>query len=235
MNALLDKNVIQRCTGLRRRSGNGFDCARHLRFAAGGARAERPNQSAEYCGTVLGAQPDYYFGNAGEEEIYIGSAAGCRATFTSEWKFWCLLRDNSCASGASRILILYWRIIGRRAFVAGRDVLRAWQPMHGKRNRKAPTGAAAFSAQDYLISVAEGKQSNAPRCGSGEEAGFRWEGKIIAMIIYFLRHASAGEPLVNPKKDEKRALDKEGIEQCGYVGRALAAIEAQVDVIISSR
>src|ERR1700719_2513066 len=54
------------------------------------------------------------------------------------------------------------------------------------------------------------------------------------MIIYFLRHASAGEHLVNPKKDEKRALDKEGIEQCGYVGRALAAIEAQVDVIIAS-
>src|SRR5260370_15588347 len=54
------------------------------------------------------------------------------------------------------------------------------------------------------------------------------------MIIYFLRHASAGEHLVNPKNDEKRALDKDGIEQCGYVGRALAAIEAQVDVIISS-
>src|SRR5258706_5962704 len=54
------------------------------------------------------------------------------------------------------------------------------------------------------------------------------------MIIYFLRHASAGEPFVNPKKDEKRALDKEGIEQCGYVGRALAAIDAQVDCIVSS-
>jgi phosphohistidine phosphatase len=54
------------------------------------------------------------------------------------------------------------------------------------------------------------------------------------MIIYFLRHASAGERFVNPKKDEKRALDKEGIEQCGYVGRALAAIDAQVEVIISS-
>ena len=51
------------------------------------------------------------------------------------------------------------------------------------------------------------------------------------MIIYFLRHASAGEPFANPKKDEKRALDKEGIEQCGYVGRALAAMDAQVDVI----
>ena len=54
------------------------------------------------------------------------------------------------------------------------------------------------------------------------------------MIIYFLRHASAGEHLVNPKKDDQRALDKDGIEQCGYVGRALAAIEAQVDVIVSS-
>src|SRR5579864_6302788 len=54
------------------------------------------------------------------------------------------------------------------------------------------------------------------------------------MILYFLRHASAGEHFVNPKKDEKRALDKEGIEQCGYVGRALTALDVQVDVIVSS-
>jgi phosphohistidine phosphatase len=54
------------------------------------------------------------------------------------------------------------------------------------------------------------------------------------MILYFLRHASAGEHFVNPKKDEKRALDKEGIEQCGYVGRALAALQTQVDVVVSS-
>lgn len=54
------------------------------------------------------------------------------------------------------------------------------------------------------------------------------------MILYFLRHANAGEHLVNPKKDEKRALDKEGIEQCGFVGRAMAALDAQVDCIVSS-
>jgi phosphohistidine phosphatase len=54
------------------------------------------------------------------------------------------------------------------------------------------------------------------------------------MIVYFLRHANAGERLSSPKKDEKRGLDKEGIEQCGYVGRALAAMEVQVDAIISS-
>ncbi|MGA2414456.1 MAG: histidine phosphatase family protein [Candidatus Sulfotelmatobacter sp.] len=54
------------------------------------------------------------------------------------------------------------------------------------------------------------------------------------MIIYFLRHASAGAHFVNPKKDEKRALDQEGIEQCGYVGRALAALDVHVDCLISS-
>jgi phosphohistidine phosphatase len=54
------------------------------------------------------------------------------------------------------------------------------------------------------------------------------------MILYFLRHANAGERLPNPRKDEKRALDPDGIEQCGYVGRALAALEVQVDAIASS-
>src|SRR4029077_13491553 len=55
------------------------------------------------------------------------------------------------------------------------------------------------------------------------------------MVLYFLRHASAGEPVSNPRKDEKRALDETGVEQCGYVGRALAALAAQVDVMLSSR
>jgi phosphohistidine phosphatase len=54
------------------------------------------------------------------------------------------------------------------------------------------------------------------------------------MIIYFFRHANAGESLSNPKKDEKRALDRDGIEQCGLAGRALVALDASVDVIISS-
>ena len=54
------------------------------------------------------------------------------------------------------------------------------------------------------------------------------------MIIYFLRHANAGERMSNLKKDEKRALDEAGIEQCGVVGRALAALDVQVDVIVSS-
>jgi phosphohistidine phosphatase len=54
------------------------------------------------------------------------------------------------------------------------------------------------------------------------------------MIIYMVRHANAGQHLSNPKKDEKRPLDAAGIEQCGIVGRALAALNVQPDVIISS-
>ncbi|MBZ5597149.1 MAG: histidine phosphatase family protein [Acidobacteriia bacterium] len=54
------------------------------------------------------------------------------------------------------------------------------------------------------------------------------------MIVYFLRHASAGERMNNPAKDDKRALDRAGIEQCGDVGRALLALDVQVDMIISS-
>jgi phosphohistidine phosphatase len=54
------------------------------------------------------------------------------------------------------------------------------------------------------------------------------------MIIFFVRHASAGQNMVNPKKDEKRPLDSEGIEQCNSVGRALAALNVQPDVVISS-
>lgn len=54
------------------------------------------------------------------------------------------------------------------------------------------------------------------------------------MEIYLLRHASAGEPLSNPKKDAKRPLDEEGILQTRYIGRLLAQLDVQLDLIVSS-
>jgi phosphohistidine phosphatase len=54
------------------------------------------------------------------------------------------------------------------------------------------------------------------------------------MIIYFLRHANAGQKRLNPVVDEKRPLDKEGIEQCRYVGRLLNSMDVHVDLILSS-
>jgi phosphohistidine phosphatase len=54
------------------------------------------------------------------------------------------------------------------------------------------------------------------------------------MIVYFLRHAMAGQRRPNPIQDEKRPLDKEGIEQCRYVGQVLYAMDSHVDLILSS-
>jgi phosphohistidine phosphatase len=54
------------------------------------------------------------------------------------------------------------------------------------------------------------------------------------MIIYFMRHANAGEKRANPAKDEKRPLDKDGVLQCRYVGALLAALDVQVDQVITS-
>lgn len=54
------------------------------------------------------------------------------------------------------------------------------------------------------------------------------------MIVYFLRHASAGHHLANPAQDEKRPLDDQGIGQCTEVGRALNAMDVHVDAVISS-
>jgi phosphohistidine phosphatase len=54
------------------------------------------------------------------------------------------------------------------------------------------------------------------------------------MIIYFLRHASAGKKAVSPKKDERRPLDQEGILQARYIGSLLASLDVQVEHILSS-
>jgi phosphohistidine phosphatase len=54
------------------------------------------------------------------------------------------------------------------------------------------------------------------------------------MIVYFLRHVSAGQHKVLPKEEEKRPIDKIGEQQCHVMGRALAALGVEVDAIISS-
>ena len=54
------------------------------------------------------------------------------------------------------------------------------------------------------------------------------------MEIYFLRHANAGEPKLDPTSDEERPIDKLGIEQSHNVGRALAALDLRLDAVMSS-
>src|ERR1700758_3026076 len=54
------------------------------------------------------------------------------------------------------------------------------------------------------------------------------------MNLYLMRHANAGLVRVNPLLDKKRALIKEGKDQCMLMARVLSALKVQVDVIVSS-
>ena len=54
------------------------------------------------------------------------------------------------------------------------------------------------------------------------------------MIIYFLRHASAGKKKLSGSQDERRPLDEEGILQARYMGRMLATLDVHVEHIVSS-
>jgi phosphohistidine phosphatase len=54
------------------------------------------------------------------------------------------------------------------------------------------------------------------------------------MNLYLMRHADAGVPRENPVLDAKRALIKDGKEQCMLMARVLSALKVQVDVIVSS-
>ncbi|MGB8985270.1 MAG: RNA degradosome polyphosphate kinase, partial [Candidatus Sulfotelmatobacter sp.] len=166
MNALLDKNVIQ---ALYRASQAGVDIDLIVR----GICALRPGvrglsdriKVRSIVGRFLEHSRIYYFGNAGEEEIYIGSADWMPRNLYERVEVLVPLRDEFIRERVRREILDSLLADNRKARILLRDAtyIRAWQPVRGKRNRRPPTGAAAFSAQDYLISVAEGKQvSSAP-------------------------------------------------------------------------
>ena len=54
------------------------------------------------------------------------------------------------------------------------------------------------------------------------------------MILYLMRHADAGTARGNPLLDSKRALVKEGKNQCMLMARVMNALKVQVDLVVSS-
>jgi polyphosphate kinase len=161
MNALLDKNVIQ---ALYRASQAGVEIDLIVR----GICALRPGirglsdhiKVRSIVGRFLEHSRIYYFGNGAEEEIYIGSADWMPRNLYERVEVLVPLRDEFLRERVRREILDAYLADNRKARILLRDetYIRAWQPQHGKRNRRPPTGGAAFSAQDYLISLAEGKQ-----------------------------------------------------------------------------
>lgn len=54
------------------------------------------------------------------------------------------------------------------------------------------------------------------------------------MILYVMRHANAGLRRPNPLLDAKRALVKEGKDQCILMARTLSTFKVQIDAVVSS-
>src|SRR6202166_217782 len=162
MNALLDKTIVM---ALYRASQAGVEIDLIVR----GMCALRPGvrgvsdriRVRSIVGRFLEHSRIYYFGNGGEEEIYIGSADWMPRNLYERVEVLVPLRDAFLRERVRHEILDAYLADNRKARILLRDAtyIRAWQPVHGKRNRKPPKGAAAFSAQDFLISVAEGKQA----------------------------------------------------------------------------
>ena len=54
------------------------------------------------------------------------------------------------------------------------------------------------------------------------------------MIIYFLRHANAGETRKDSKKDERRGIDPQGIQESYQLARLFSRLDVAPDLIITS-
>jgi polyphosphate kinase len=165
MNALLDKNIIQ---ALYRASQAGVQIdliVRGICALRPGVRGVSDNiRVRSIVGRFLEHSRIYYFSNGGEEEIYMGSADWMPRNLYERVEVLVPLRDEVLRERVRREILDAYLADNRKARVLLRDAtyIPAWQPLQGKRNRKPPIGAAAFSSQDFLIGVAEGKSPAVP-------------------------------------------------------------------------
>ncbi len=165
MNALLDKNVVQ---ALYRASQAGVQIdliVRGICSLRPGVRGVSENiRVRSIVGRFLEHSRIYFFANGGEEEIYIGSADWMPRNLYERVEVLVPLRDELLRQRVRHEILDAYLADNRKARILLPDTnyIRAWQPLHGRRDRRPPTGTTAFSSQDFLISVAEGKASTPP-------------------------------------------------------------------------
>src|SRR5262252_5186480 len=160
MNALLDKSVIQ---ALYRASQAGVEIdliVRGICALRPGVRGVSDNiRVRSIVGRYLEHSRIYYFANGGEEEIYMGSADWMPRNLYERVEVLVPVRDEMLRGRVRHEILDAYLADNRKARILLKDAtyIRAWQPVHGKRNRRPPKGDALFSAQDFLMAVAEGK------------------------------------------------------------------------------
>src|SRR5215475_8763520 len=160
MNALLDKNVIQ---ALYRASQAGVEIdliVRGICALRPGVRGVSDNiRVRSIVGRFLEHSRIYYFANGGDEEVYIGSADWMPRNLYERVEVLTPLKDPMLRERVYQEVLEGYLAdtVKTRVLTKDGSYYRVWQTP-GKRGGRAPTGAAAFNAQEFFIALAEGKQ-----------------------------------------------------------------------------
>jgi polyphosphate kinase len=159
MNALLDKNII---AALYRASQDGVEIDLIIR----GMCALRPGvrgvseriRVRSIVGRFLEHSRIFYFSNGGEEEVYMGSADWMPRNLYERVEVIFPLKDALLRERVRHEILHAYLADNLKSRVLQKDGTydRVWR-VQGK--RKPPTGPSAFGAQDFLIALAEGKQT----------------------------------------------------------------------------
>jgi polyphosphate kinase len=161
MNSLLDKNIVQ---ALYRASQAGVEIDLLVR----GICSLRPGirglsdhiRVRSIVGRFLEHSRIYHFENGGEPEVYLGSADWMPRNLHERVEVLFPLKNPLLRDRVVHEILATYMADNVKARFLQKDgrYLRSWQSPRG-RSRKAPTGRAAFSSQDFLIALAEGKAS----------------------------------------------------------------------------
>jgi polyphosphate kinase len=159
MNALLDRNIIG---ALYAASQAGV----RIDLIVRGMCALRPGIRGisdritvrSIVGRFLEHSRIYCFGNGGNEEIYLGSADWMPRNLYERVEVLFPLKDPLLRERVRNEILAAYMADNMKARILQKDgaYLRAWR-LQGR--RRPPTGAAAFNAQEFLIALAEGKET----------------------------------------------------------------------------
>ena len=161
MNSLLDKDIVQ---ALYRASQAGVEIDLIVR----GICSLRPGirgisdriRVRSVVGRFLEHSRIFYFENGGEPEVYIGSADWMPRNLHERVEVLFPLKNPLLRDRVVQEILAAYLADNVKARFLQKDgrYLRSWQSPRG-RSKRPPRGAAAFIAQDFLVALAEGKDT----------------------------------------------------------------------------
>jgi len=159
MNALLDKNIT-RALYEASQAGAKIDLiVRGICALRPGVRGVSDNiRVRSIVGRFLEHSRIYYFANGGEEEVYLGSADWMPRNLYERVEVIFPVKDELLRDRVRHEILGAYLADNVKARILQKDgrYIRVWQ---AQGRRKPPVGSDRVCSQDFLIAVAEGKQS----------------------------------------------------------------------------